>query len=133
MKKKSILFAALICLFLLFPVSDLLGQSDEELAKPFLGKWEGSWVFSRGFRPCRVSVYIESGQAYVDYYVSPSGRYSAFERKKIKPTFGQVNSLSKMSFTLGNSEFKWEVTNGRLCGTYKFSNDEATCALTRTK
>ena len=109
------------------PINSAYGEDVETAFKPFLGKWEGDWVWGSGGRPCKLFVYLDNGQGYVDYYLGPvkqvhTGQHSSVnnsdQQNKIKAEVKEIKGSHRLVFTSKSSgfEIQWFPKDGQLIG-----------------
>jgi hypothetical protein len=130
------------------PVHPAYGEDTETAFKPFLGKWEGEWSWSAGgagtgSRPCKLAVYLENGQGYVDYYLGPwrgahhtSGHVTssnAEQQDKLKAKVEDIDGSPRLVFTSkAGAKLYWSLSNGKLIGVLnRAGTDASKCTLSR--
>ena len=155
MKSIHLVLALMIGIFALsiLPVNLACGKDVETAFKPFLGKWEGEWSFASGSaswggRPCKLAVYLENGQGYVDYYVGPprggpQGKYhgdsatqgSSSQQNKLKAEVKDIKGSPCLVFTSkASNEYHWSLKDGKLLGTPSTaSQGDNKCTLSKVK
>ena len=132
------------------PVDFARGEDTETAFKPFLGKWEGEWSWSaggagQGARPCKLAVYVENSQGYVDYYLGPfksahhasahSTTASADQQNKLKAKVEDINGSPSLVFTSkAGKKTYWSLSNGKLIGVLnRTGNSDSKATMSKVK
>ncbi len=112
--------------------------------KPFIGIWEGEWSFaggdtSWGGRPCKLMIYLQGNEVYVDYSVGAKSSMGSLDttaghQLKIRADLKTVNGSPCLIFSSGANEYIWHMENGKLVGQPNNEGEKDTrCVLSRAR
>lgn len=120
----------------------------EKAFSPFLGKWEGEWSFTYvnapATRPCKLSVYLDNGQGYVDYSLGAmqtSGRgnvrnivSNAEQQNKLKAEVKDIKGAPCLIYTSEKGkQIHWFLKNGQLVSESSSAQNDYKGTLSKVK
>lgn len=124
------------------------GEDTETAFAPFLGKWEGAWSFmyenAPGTRSCKLFVYLDNGQGYVDYHLGPMQTTgvgnkrnivnNVDEQNKLKAEVKDIKGVSYLLFTSAQGKkIHWFLKDGQLLSQSSTVQNDYKCALSKVK
>ena len=129
-------------------INSVYAGDAETAFTPFLGKWDGEWSFTYGTgpatRPCKLVVYLDNGQGYVDYSLGAmqtSGRgkgrnivSNVDQENKLKAEVKDIKGAPCLVYTSEKGkQIHWFLKNGQLVSESSSAQNDYKGTLSKVK